>query len=204
MTSDTTLRWTAVAAALALSTGCATVKMSRVRPDYDATDRNTVKRLTVVVQPLPLGDAKVGELWSLVARRYVNQKRQFIVKDNKAVAAGPDGAAFDPKGACGEGLDGVLWLQPDVKAKEGGEEAAVNGKLLRCTDLQEVWAAEAGGSWKAEDKNLEQVAEHYGTELGQEVRPHVAPAMNLLRPLLDTLPDPVLTESDKDEKAIEE
>src|SRR5690242_14629606 len=54
--------------AVASLTGCATVKSSYVRPDYESVDKTQVKHLAVVTQPLPDGNPKVGELWSLVAR----------------------------------------------------------------------------------------------------------------------------------------
>ena len=37
-------------------------------------------------------------------------------------------------------------------------------------------------------------------EYGAQVERYVAPAMNLLRPMLDTLPQPQLTEADQEEK----
>ena len=61
-------------------------------------------------------------------------------------------------------------------------------------------AASAGGSFPSADPKLAQVTEEYVTELSAEVRPYVAVAFNLLRPLLDTLPDPVLTDDDISEK----
>jgi len=198
-------------AVLLAGTGCATVRASRIRPDYEQVDRQKTKRLVVVVEPLPEGKQKVGELWSVIARRYINQKRQFIAKESRAlsgdggsgtggISGGPAGTAFDAKGQCGEGIEGVLWLKPRIEAKGEGFEEQVNAVLLRCTDGQEVWSAEAGGSWRSRDEGLKAVTEAYVQELGPEVEPYVPPTLNLLRPLLDTLPDPVLTEDDKTEK----
>jgi probable lipoprotein (TIGR04455 family) len=179
-----------------MGTGCTAVRHSRIRPDYDQVDRQQTKRLVVVVQPLPDGQAKVGELWATVARRYINQKRDFIAKESRAV---PE-AQLEPRSQCAEGLEGVLWLKPTVEKKGEGFEMQANGVLLRCSDGQEVWSAEAGGSWKSQDPGLEAVTAIYVTELGPEVAPYVPPTLNLLRPLLDTLPNPVLTEDDQTEK----
>ncbi|HLL54521.1 MAG TPA: MXAN_6521/LA_1396 family lipoprotein [Myxococcaceae bacterium] len=185
------------AALLLLGSGCATVRASRIRPDYDQYDRQQTKRLVVVVQPLPDGNAKVGELWATVARRYVNQKRDFIAKESRAVA----GAPVDPRSHCAEGLEGVLWLTPRMEKKGEGFEALANGILIRCSDGQEVWSGEAGGSWRSQDPQLTEVTAVYVSELGPEVEPYVPPTLNLLRPLLDTLPFPELTtDAEKDEK----
>ncbi|MHB8877053.1 MAG: MXAN_6521/LA_1396 family lipoprotein [Myxococcaceae bacterium] len=185
----------AVLAAALAAPGCSAVKMHRVRPDYEQVDKTRTKRLVVVTQPLPDGQEKVGQLFSLVARRYVNQKRNFIVKKDLAQAG-----AFQPAALCGEGLEGVLWLQPTLKRAGEGVEASVRAMLLRCSDGQEVWAADAGGSFASTDELLKQVTADYAAELGAEVTAYVAPAFNLLRPTLDTLPDPVLTDDDVTEK----
>ncbi len=175
--------------------GCAVVKRSHVREDYEAEDRHKVKRLLVLVEPLPDGKQKVGEAWARLARRYVNQKRDFIVSADEARATSPTLGEL-----CTGNLEGVLWLKPDVKAKGDGVEASVDASLLRCRDGQEVWSAWAGGSFKSNDPLLVEVAAVYGREFGDEVTPYIAPAMNLLRPTLDTLPQPELTDADKDEK----
>jgi probable lipoprotein (TIGR04455 family) len=183
---------------LALLAGCATVKSSRIRPDYESVDKYQVKRLVVVTQPLPDGKPEIGELWSLVARRYVNQNRDFIAKSNVALADKPEDASF--KDLCVEGLEGILWLSPDVKRTGKGVEAAVKAQLLRCSDGQEVWAAEAAGSWPSEDERYRELTVQYTSELGPEVEPYVAPTFRLLSATLDTLPRPSLTEADVEER----
>jgi len=183
---------------LALLAGCATVKSSHVRPDYESVDKTRVKRLVVVTQPLPDGKQSVGELWSLVARRYVNQNRDFIAKANVAVEGAAQDMSF--KGLCVDGAEGVLWLSPDMKPKGKGMEAAVKARLLRCTDGEEVWSAEAAGSWSSEDDRYKELTVQYSDELGAEVSPYVAPTFRLLSATLDTLPRPQLSEQDVEDK----
>ena len=183
---------------LVLLAGCATVKTSRVRPDYETVDKTQVKRLAVVTQPLPEGKKDVGELWSLIARRYVNQNRDFIARSNIALDGNPEDTSF--KGLCVENLEGVLWLSPDVKRTGNGLEAAVKAQLLRCRDGQEVWAAEAAGSWPSEDERYKELTVQYTGELGSEVAPYVGPTFRLLSATLDTLPRPTLNDADVEEK----
>lgn len=183
---------------LTLLAGCSTVKSSRIRPDYESVDKFQVKRLVVVTWPLPDGKPEVGELWSLLARRYVNQNRDFIAKSNVALAGNPEDTSF--KGLCIEGLEGVLWLSPDVRRADKGVEAAVKARLQRCSDGQEVWAAEAAGSWPSQDDRYRELTAQYTGELGPGVEPYVAPTFRLLSATLDTLPRPTLTEADIEEK----
>ena len=81
-----------------------------------------------------------------------------------------------------------------------GYEAELHGALVRCSDGREAWSVNAAGSFKSRDGRLTEATQVYVREIGPEVEPYVAPAMNLLRPALDTLPQPVLTEDDVNEK----
>lgn len=186
-----------ICVSLAAFSGCSIVKSSMVRDDWKADDATKVKRLAVVVRPAPVSNAKAGEAWARIARRYVNQKRDFLVKKELV----PD-AAPQLQDVCGgeDAIEGVLFLEPAVTAKGDGFEVDVKGKLARCGDGRESWAGEAAGSFPAKDPLLVEVTQVYVKEFGAEVEPLVAPAMNVLRPLLDTLPQPTLTEADVDEK----
>jgi probable lipoprotein (TIGR04455 family) len=192
-------RWVPVLGlGLGLLSGCATVKSQRLRPDWEQVDKQQVKRLLVVTQPLPDGKSAVGELWSLVARQWVNQNRDFIVKSNLALPDRPAETSF--KGLCVEGIEGVLWLDPGVTLKADGAEVSVRARLTRCRDGEEIWAAEAGGSWDSKDEDYQQRVAQYVQELGEEVAPYVVPTSKLLAATLGTLPNPELNEADKDEK----
>ncbi|MDX2010005.1 MAG: MXAN_6521/LA_1396 family lipoprotein [Myxococcaceae bacterium] len=192
-----TTRVLVAAVALALGAGCSVVKKYTVRDDWATVDRAKVKRLVVVVQPLPDGQEKAAELFARIARRYVNMKRDFLVKQEKFAQAMPELA-----GLCGgdDAIEGVLRLSPTMTKQGTGFEVELKGALLRCGDGREAWAAEAAGSFPSKDERLVEVTRTYVGELGAEVEPYVAPAMNVLRPVLDTLPQPLLSEQDQDEK----
>lgn len=193
----TMMRWAPVLG-LGLLAGCSAVKSSRIRDDYAQVDRKETKRLVVVAQPLPDEKPAVGELWSLIARQWVNQNRDFMVKENVALPGRPTDATF--KELCVEGVEGVLWLDPRITLQGGGAEAEVKAQLLRCRDSQEVWAAEAAGSWSSTDEDYAARVTRFSQELGEEVAPYVVPTTKLLAATLATLPNPELTEADKDEK----
>jgi probable lipoprotein (TIGR04455 family) len=171
--------------ALVLLSACSAVRRSAVRPDYATADRTTTLRLVVVVSPLPGGELALGDLFGRIARKYVNDKRDFIVKSAAA-------AEREPEGACGEGVDGLLRLVPKVARAGGGVEAEVAGELVRCRDRSVVWSAEAGGTWPSEDSLYVATADHYVGILGEPVRPYVGPVFRLLQATLDTLPVPQL------------
>ena len=76
---------------------CSIVKAARVRDDWAQADQKAVKRLAVVVQPLPEGSQKAGLAFARIARRYVNQKRDFLVK-KEVVQASARPAFWLPSG----------------------------------------------------------------------------------------------------------
>lgn len=182
---------------LLVLSGCSVVKATRVRDDWSTAHADKVKRLTIVVQPPPDGQQKAGEAWSRIARRYVNMKRNFLVRA-ELVQADPVVLAA----VCVEGTEGMLWLKPQVTAQGDGFDASVEAKLLRCGDGLELWSGEAGGSFPAKDDKLTEVTAMYGKEFAPEVERYIPLAMNLLRPLLDTLPNPVLTKEEEEEKVM--
>lgn len=188
----------ALAAAVALLAACSPVRNKYVRPDYEKAPEQQVKRLAVVTQPLPAGDAKLGELWSLITRQWVNQNRDYIVKANVALPERPTDASF--KAQCTEGIEGVLWLDPTVQRKGDGVEAEVKARIVRCSDGQDEWRAETGGSWKSQDDKFRERAAQYVQQFGPEVEPYVIPSYKLLKATFETLPKPKLSEADIEEK----
>ncbi len=134
-----------------------------------------------------------------MARRYVNQKRDFLVKQEHADALATE---VPNASVCGgdDAIEGVLRLTPRLQPKDGGFEVELTGTLQRCADGREAWRATAAGSFPSKDERLVEVTAIYVQEFGAAVEPFIAPAFNVLRPLLDTLPQPALTEADLDEK----
>jgi probable lipoprotein (TIGR04455 family) len=187
-----------LALGLAALTGCSSVKSQVTRPDYEQVDKQRVKRLVVVTQPLPDGKQTVGDMWSLMARRYVNQNRDYLVKENLARPGPTDSAAL--KELCAEGIEGVLWLEPQASGTRYGATVATRARLLRCVDGEEVWSAEAAGDWHGHDKKFLQRKIQYVQEFGREVDLYVIPSLKLLQDTLGTLPNPQLNDQDIEEK----
>jgi probable lipoprotein (TIGR04455 family) len=185
--------WVFVLVMAALA-ACSSVQFERTRPEFAARDAQTLYRLHVVVAPAPAGDARLGAMWGAMARRYVNHHRDFIARQ-ASVAAALDAAA------CGEGIEGVLHLHPQLRRTGGGARVRVVGRLLRCDDGAVVWEAAAADSWDADDDDVSALRAQYAGEFGAHVEPFVAPSFHALRALLDTLPRPKLVkDADIDEK----
>lgn len=184
----------AVLGGLVLTACGGPVRSVHLRSDYEQADRTKTLRLAVVTSPLPADQQAVGELWSLIARRYVNMSRDFIARENLA-------AGVFPAGVCDDGIEGVLHLSPFVVQEGERVRQKLIANLLRCPGGETVWRAESEGVWSSEDKHLAEVTERYVETFGESVRPFVAPAFHILRATLDKLPRPALaTEEDEMEK----
>lgn len=181
-------------AAPSLLLGCV-IRESRIRADYDTADKLRTKRLAVVTQPLPEGVQSLGDMWSVMARRQVNLKRQFIAKETTAMVED-----FEPRSRCKSGIEGILWLKPNVKRDGKYLFTEVNATLYRCTDGAVVWEAEGAGRWPQKDDGVAQTTATYVKEFGPDVESYAGPTFHLLKALVDQMPDPVLDEKDKDEK----
>jgi probable lipoprotein (TIGR04455 family) len=191
--------WFGVLLFSTLFAACSTVKNSWVEPSYAQTDRVQVKRIGVLVTPLPNGDRDLGSLWDEIAKRYVNMHRDFIVKGT-AYGPAPEGAYTPPSLCKSMNLEGVLWLRPTMRPHGTDVEGAVSGVLVRCRDTKPIWRADANGTWASDDEHLRETAADYAKEINASVKPFVAPSFHLLKAVLDTLPNPTLTDEEQEEK----
>jgi len=92
------------------------------------------------------------------------------------------------------GIEGVLWLKPNVKRDGKYLFTEVNATLYRCTDGAVVWEAEGAGRWPQKDEGTAQTTATYVKEFGPDVETYAGPSFHLIKALLDQMPDPVLDE----------
>ncbi|MSP74474.1 MAG: hypothetical protein EXR76_20290 [Myxococcales bacterium] len=168
---------------LCLLSGCSAVTSQHVRPDYETKYASSVLRISIIVTPLPAGSQAVGDLWSMMARQYVNQHRDFIVSVDQA-------GLVLPADACAAPIEGLLVLVPEVVRVDGGVQASVKGRLLSCADGRELWNVEAAGSFDEDDDDLALARSHWTLVVGPEVTPYVDASFRLLTAALETLPSP--------------
>ncbi|MCB9525613.1 MAG: MXAN_6521/LA_1396 family lipoprotein [Myxococcales bacterium] len=172
-------------AALGGLAACSPVKETWVRPDYKQVDRTKTLRISVVTAPAPAGEAKLGELWSALARTYINQHRDFIVVEDYTDQA-------VPADVCNGNLEGFLHFTPTVKARAGGAEAALEAVLVRCHDREPVWRASAAGDWDSDDDDLDEAKRHWTGRFGDGIAAWVVPSYRLITGTCEALPEPEL------------
>lgn len=183
--------------AWALLAACGPVRSTALREDWAERDAQALKRLVVVVQPLPDGNQKAGELLARFAHRYVHQHTDFLVK-GRAVQGRP----VDVGAICAAtpGAEGLLHLALRLERRAAGFETLLEARLRRCSDGREAWRLEAGGPVASRDEGLGEQTAAWVRELGGEIGLYVAPVVRVVGPSLDRLPQPALHEDDRGEK----
>ncbi|MHC4393069.1 MAG: MXAN_6521/LA_1396 family lipoprotein [Planctomycetota bacterium] len=178
---------------LASLSGCV-VKSTYVSPDFDAVHKQSLKRVAVLVKTPAGTSANVTELAGVMARRYVNQKRDFIVYRNAAW----DGGEFASDTI--EGCNGVITLDFTTLVLEGDDADVELEASLVTLEGEKVWSATGSLSEETENEDLTRIADRYARDLGAEVKPYVAPIFIVEKRVFDTLPNPELNDDDVMEK----
>lgn len=158
-----------------------------MRPDYETVDRTHILRLALVVAPLTAGQQDVADLWSMMARKYVNQHRDFIVVTDRAEAS-------VPADVCADRIEGALLISGRAVARGDTVEASVDARLFRCRDGAEIWATQAAGTWNTDDSDLVEARKYWVSQTSEIAGPYVVATFRLLTAALATLPNPVITD----------
>ncbi len=184
-----TMARAALATAL-LTSACGASVGSWVREDYAAQDQGQVKHLSLQVRGLPADQQK---LWYLMARRYINQHRNFILRPAELAHEATLGVAC-------AGQEGAMGLEVAQQVRGAEVALQVGARLQRCRDGQDVWTGQVRGEWSSNDATVAELKKHYIQELGEAIGPFVAPAFLAIKALVATLPQPLLTGDEEMEK----
>ena len=183
-----------------MCTACSAVESTYVRAGYDAKTPGAVKRIAIVAWAVP-DHPKLGEVLSLVTTDRVQLKMQYLIYRTTLLDA-EWRTACGPLGGEREGeLEGVLTVQAiDVKPAGDEIELRLVAELYRCADGELLWRAEGFEGTESKDDDLAKLIESYQTRLGEAAGRYAAPAFLILRDILETMPDPVLTDDEVMEK----
>jgi len=177
-----------------LVSACSPIRSAWLRGDWDIRQADRVKRIQVLVSPLPEGREDLGELWGTMAREYINEHLDFLVYSAQWTAE-PNRSA-----SCVAPLEGLLILQPNTEPRNQSIRVRVEAELYSCKEQQPLWKVSAQLTAKRKDPLFKATAAAYAERFGEPVRDYVAASFRLLQQVADRLPKPRLTEADIDEK----
>jgi probable lipoprotein (TIGR04455 family) len=88
------------------------------------------------------------------------------------------------------------------RADAAGEhiDLEITGELRRCSDKAVVWSATARASGKSRNRSLRNLVQNYVKEHGNQAEVYAAPAFNIIENIVESMPNPELTEDELTEK----
>jgi probable lipoprotein (TIGR04455 family) len=175
-----------------LSFACTSVRRQYILKNYTKNPGQMVKRIVIISKPSPQEKDLAG-LVSAMTRDLIKTNRNYLVygtlSTDREVAE-----------AC-KTRDGVLkmWVG---RADAVGEhiDLEITGELRRCSDNSAVWSATARNSGKSRNRSLKNLVQSYVEEYGNQAEVYAAPAFNIIEDIVETMPNPELTEDELMEK----
>jgi probable lipoprotein (TIGR04455 family) len=175
-----------------LAAGCSSVNDQWVRAGYGAGP-DLLKRIAIVAWA-PAEHARLAETLAMVATDRVKLKLNYLV-----YASGPMQRGWSD--ACADKVEGVLAIQTLAAGTNGKETGlALATELYSCKTGALLWRAEAADTADVDDADLVELTKSYVEKLGQEAAGYAAASFLVLRDMLDTLPNPTLTDDELMEK----
>ena len=181
------------ALALLASVACGSaVETAWVKAGYQPASETAIKRI-VVAGWAPAEHERLAQVLSTVASDRIKLKMNYLVFDTAVLTRGWSDA-------CGE-AEGVLSIHAlDVKSNNDDLGLHVVAELHSCKTGALVWRAEGLDDADPGDEDLTQLTQSYVSQLGADAARYAVAVFLVLRDMLETLPDPTLTDDDILEK----
>jgi probable lipoprotein (TIGR04455 family) len=175
-----------------LSFACTSVRRQYILKNYTKNPGQMVKRIVIISKPSPQEKDLAG-LVSAMTRDLIKTNRNYLVYGTLSTER-------EVAEAC-KTRDGVLkmWVG---RADAVGEhiDLEITGELRRCSDNTVIWSATARNSGKSRNRSLKNLVQSYVEEYGNQAEVYAAPAFNIIEDIVETMPNPELTEDELMEK----
>jgi probable lipoprotein (TIGR04455 family) len=182
----------AVISMMLVSFACTSVRHRFVVEGYQKNPGQMIKRIVMVSDPFPQNRDLAG-LISAMTRDLIKANRNYLVLGT----ASTEGEVAE---AC-KTLDGVLKISVNRADVAGGRiDLEITGELRRCSDNSTVWNAAGRASGISRSRSLKNLVQNYVEKFGDVAEVYAAPAYNILQDIVETMPNPELTEDELMEK----
>lgn len=174
------------------SSACSSVRRQFLVEGYTGNPEQMIKRIVIISEVSPQNKDLAG-LVNAVTRDVIKTNRNYLVYGSLSTER-------DVVEAC-KGREGVLKMRVN-KADAAGErvELEMTGELRRCSDNSLVWSTSARSSGKSRNRSLENLIRSYVEEYGKQAEVFAASAFNVIEAIVETMPNPALTEDELIEK----
>ena len=171
-----------------VSFACTSVRHRFVVEGYQKNPGQMIKRIVIVSDPLPQ-NRDLARLISAMTRDLIRTNRNYLVYETASTER-------EVAEAC-KTLDGVLRMSVGRADAAGGRiDLEITGELRRCSDNSVVWSATGRASGKSRSPSLKNLVQNYVKKYGDQAEVYAAPAFNILENIVQTMPNPELTEDE--------
>ncbi len=175
-----------------VSFACTSVHRRFIVKDYTKDPGRMIKRIAIFAEPSPQNKDLAG-LIGAMTRDLIKANRNYLVYGTLSTER-------EVVEAC-KTRDGVLKMRVD-RADAVGEhiDLEITGELCRCSDDSVVWSATASAFGKSQNRSLKNLVQNYAEEHGKQAEVYAAPAFKIIIDLIESMPNPELTEDELMEK----
>jgi len=171
---------------------CSSVRHRFIVEGYKKNPGQMIKRIVIISEPSPQNRG-LAALISDMTRDLIRTNRNYLVY-------GTVSTEREVAEAC-KTRDGVLKMSVDRADAVGNHvDLEITGELGRCSDKSVVWNATARASGKSRNRSLKNLVQNYVEKHGNLAEVYAAPAFNIIQDIVETMPNPELTEDELMEK----
>jgi len=175
-----------------VSFACTSVHHRFIVEGYKKNPGQMIKRIVIISKSSPQNRGLAG-LISAMTRDLIRTNRNYLVY-------GTISTEREVAEAC-KIHDGVLKMSVD-RADAVGEhiDLQITGELRRCSDKSVVWSATARASGRSRNRSPKNLVHNYVEKHGNQAGVYAAPAFNIIEDIVESMPNPELTEDELTEK----
>jgi len=171
---------------------CSSVRHRFIVEGYKKNPEQMIKRIVIISEPSPQNRG-LAALISDMTRDLIRTNRNYLVY-------GTVSTEREVAEAC-KTRDGVLKMSVDRADAVGNHvDLEITGELGRCSDKSVVWNATARASGKSRNRSLKNLVQNYVEKHGNLAEVYAAPAFKIIEDMVETMPNPELTEDELMEK----
>ena len=178
------------------SMGC-TVKYTYLKPNYNKVERQSLKRIALVIEPYKALPENINNLLFTIEKEYLSIKTNYIIKNQIIVLENQNA-----QNVCRSKfkLNGYLITRlEELKIRKNNVDIALRLILYDCSH-NKIWESYGKNSYRSNDSSLRATIDSLTNRTGENVRLFVAPIYRLTNLLLKSLPQPNLTDEEEIEK----
>lgn len=175
-----------------ITTGCSSVKSGFLKKGYMKNRVKMIKNVVIVTKSVSKNPG-IAELVSNIASDIIKSQKNYIVHGFRKM----DSKWLDE---C-KNIEGVIVFSiKDIKTFEKSVFLDITGKLFGCKSGELFWSSNGADEHPYKNSKLKHLTESYRDKYKETADKFAAPLFSILQDMIDTMPNPELTDDEIMEK----